>query len=88
MTIGRTEPERSPFGCRLLQRHVHEATRRKRDSRTGRPWDEVEREIEAIDWRDLAEFLEADRGPFEPCAEFRENLRRELQSFVRQGRRA
>ncbi len=51
-------------------------------------WDEVEREIEAIDWRDLAEFLEADRGPFEPCAEFRENLRRELQSFVRQGRRA
>ena len=51
-------------------------------------WDDVELEIEAIDWRDLAEFLEADRGPFEPCAEFRENLRRELQSFVRQGRRA
>jgi len=51
-------------------------------------WDDVESEIEAIDWRDLAEFLEADRGPFEPCAEFRENLRRELQSFVRQGRRA
>ena len=51
-------------------------------------WDEVESEIEAIDWRDLAEFLEADRGPFEPCAEFRESLRRELQTFVRQGRSA
>jgi hypothetical protein len=46
-------------------------------------WDDVEREIEALDWRDLAEFLEADRGPYEPCAEFREDLRRELLALVR-----
>ena len=50
-------------------------------------WDDVEYEIEALDWRDLAEFLAADQGPFEPCAQFRDDLRRELLTFVR-GRRA
>jgi hypothetical protein len=51
-------------------------------------WDDVEREIEALDWRDLAEFLEAEAGPFEPCDQFREELRSELLSLVRRHRSA
>jgi hypothetical protein len=46
-------------------------------------WDEVEREIEALDWRDLAEFIEADEGPFEARGEFRDGLREALRRFVR-----
>ncbi len=57
-----------------------------RSSHGARFWDDVESEIEALDWRDLAEFLAADSGPFEPCAEFHEELRQELLSFVHRRR--
>ena len=46
-------------------------------------WDEVEYEIEQIDWLDFAEFLEADALPSEVRAEFREELRSTLQAFIR-----
>ena len=46
-------------------------------------WDEVEAEIEALDWYDFLEFLEADSLPVPIRAEFREELRERLRAFVR-----
>ena len=46
-------------------------------------WDEVEREIEALDVDDFEEFLDADQGPHEARTEFREGLRAALTRFVR-----
>jgi hypothetical protein len=46
-------------------------------------WDEVEREVEALDWRDLAEFLAAPALPIEPRPGFEEELRAELRLLVR-----
>ncbi len=46
-------------------------------------WDEVETEIEALDWYDFLEFLEADSLPVPIRAEFREELRERLRAFVR-----
>ena len=37
-------------------------------------WDEVERELEAFDAADFAEFVAAGRLPIEPQARFRESL--------------
>ncbi len=46
-------------------------------------WDEVEAEIEALDWYDFVEFLVADSLPVPIRAEFREELRERLRAFVR-----
>ncbi|MFQ5698299.1 MAG: hypothetical protein ACE5IL_08450 [Myxococcota bacterium] len=46
-------------------------------------WDDVEIEIEALDWRDFVEFLSSDRGPFEARPAFREGLRRRLAGLIR-----
>lgn len=46
-------------------------------------WDEVESEVEALDWYDFVEFLEADRLPIPIRAEFKEELRGRLREFVR-----
>jgi hypothetical protein len=51
--------------------------------RDQRFWDEVEREVEAPDWRDLAEFLTADTHPFSARPEFFEELQEELRALVR-----
>jgi hypothetical protein len=61
----------------------HAGSRPGRIPHGQRFWDEVEQEIEALDWHDLAEFLAAEHGPFEPAAEFREDLRAQLLAFVR-----
>ncbi len=61
------------------------AKQRAADSRWLRStfWDEVEAEIEALDWHDFVEFLEADSLPIPMRAEFREQLRERLREFVR-----
>lgn len=46
-------------------------------------WDEVEREIERLDWRDLAEFLAAPTLPIEPRPGFEAELCAELRGLVR-----
>jgi hypothetical protein len=46
-------------------------------------WDEVECEVEALDWYDFVEFLEADELPIPIRPEFREELRGRLREFVR-----
>ena len=46
-------------------------------------WDEVEREIEALDVNDFEEFLDATEGPHEARLGFREGLREALTRFVR-----
>ena len=51
--------------------------------RDHRFWDEVEREVEAPDWGDLAEFLEADALPIDARSEFFAELREELRALVR-----
>ncbi len=43
-------------------------------------WDEVE----ALDWHDFVEFLEADSLPIPIRGEFREELRERLRDFVRE----
>ncbi len=47
-------------------------------------WDEVEVEIEALDWYDFLEFLAADSLPIPIRGEFREELRERLRDFVRE----
>ena len=51
--------------------------------REPRFWDGVEQEIEALDWLDLEEFLEADALPYEPRPGFFEELRDRLRGLVR-----
>ncbi len=51
--------------------------------RESRFWEGVEQEIEALDWRDLAEFLECVGDPVEARAGFYEELRERLRTFVR-----
>jgi hypothetical protein len=51
--------------------------------RDHRFWDEVEREVEAPDCKDLAEFLEADLLPVNARSEFFEELQEELRALVR-----
>jgi hypothetical protein len=46
-------------------------------------WDEVEAEIESLDPRELAEFVAADRLPFEARPAFREGLAGALRGLVR-----
>lgn len=46
-------------------------------------WDEVEIEIEALDWSDFIEFLASDSGLFDARPAFQEGLRRELTALVR-----
>jgi len=46
-------------------------------------WDEVECEVETLDWHDFVEFLEADSVSIPIRAEFREELRERLRDFVR-----
>ncbi len=46
-------------------------------------WDEVEYEIETLDWDDFVEFLGSDALPVPLRAEFREELRGRLREFVR-----
>jgi hypothetical protein len=46
-------------------------------------WDGVEREIEALEWADLALFLRADRLPIEPRAAFARGLFGQLEGLAR-----
>jgi len=46
-------------------------------------WDGVEREIEALDWADLALFLRAERLPIEPRPAFSAGLLGQLQTLAR-----
>ena len=46
-------------------------------------WDGVEREIEALDWADLALFLRAGRLPIEPRPAFSTRLFGQLQTLAR-----
>jgi hypothetical protein len=46
-------------------------------------WDEVEVEIEEIDWLEFIEFLEADAPDIPIRSAFREGLRSQLRDFVR-----
>ena len=46
-------------------------------------WDGVEREIEALDWADLALFLRADRQAIEPRAAFSAGLFGQLRTLAR-----
>ena len=46
-------------------------------------WDEVEYEVEELDWREFIEFLEADASDIPIRSAFREQLRGRLRDFVR-----
>jgi hypothetical protein len=46
-------------------------------------WDEVEREVETLDWLDFIEFLEADGLELPVRAEFQQELRGRLREFIR-----
>ena len=45
--------------------------------------EEVETEMQALDWADFLDFLEADSLPLEPREGFEEQLRERLREFVR-----
>lgn len=70
---------------------MSEAGSSRTDRRTARAaawqtsafWDEVEVEIEAIDWLDLVDFALAAQGPFDPPAGFQARLRADLAGLVR-----
>ncbi len=49
---------------------------------TTRFWDDVESEIEALDFQDFEEFLNADALPIEARPGFYEELREELRPLV------
>jgi hypothetical protein len=46
-------------------------------------WDEVEHEIERVDWDDFVAFLKADTLQIPIRSEFREELRGRLRDFIR-----
>jgi hypothetical protein len=46
-------------------------------------WDGVEECVDALDWRDLAEFASADTFPIEAAAGFRTALHEQMRGLVR-----
>ena len=47
-------------------------------------WDDVEFEIDALDIDDFEEFQESGELPVEPRAEFAEDLRQRLKSYIKE----